>query len=370
VSRANPGATPRDHGRRYAFYTLIWLAYLVYPALSLFGVQEEPRLAAGVAGLVLFMALYVFAFAARPPSDRRTLWCAAGIEAIGLLAAFYVGAPFLGLAVYATLVLARQRSSRATFLTIAVAVALIVAVGAALRAPSGELLALVLVGVLAPLALRAFLQLVDAMLELHRVQVEASDLLQLAERSLRAGELQEQLADSLTLVVVKADLAGALLERSDVRDAKREVAELEAAARAALDLLRATEDEGPRGLAGALRVAVASLTAAGVACDVDGDLPPLDPASDDALAFAVREAAKNVLRHGAASHCRIRLALDGTDAVVSVADDGCAPAGIEPGEGLRSLEERVQEVGGGVAWRGGAGFTLEARVPAQAGPVR
>ena len=59
--------------------------------------------------------------------------------------------------------------------------------------------------------------------------------------------------------------------------------------------------------------------------------------------WVVREGVTNVLRHSAASVCRITLA----PGALEIADDGVGPAASTPGStGLTGLRERVEAVGG------------------------
>ncbi|MDX3155687.1 sensor histidine kinase, partial [Streptomyces scabiei] len=106
---------------------------------------------------------------------------------------------------------------------------------------------------------------------------------------------------------------------------------------------------------------------------------PLTDASEDsesALAWALREAVTNVVRHSGARRCTVdlvrRQTLDGPILELTVDDDGTgAPAGPAgapadtPGSGLAGLAERLEKVGGTLeAGRSRHGFRLVARAPA------
>jgi signal transduction histidine kinase len=72
------------------------------------------------------------------------------------------------------------------------------------------------------------------------------------------------------------------------------------------------------------------------------------PAAVEVAAYRiVSEALTNVTRHAAASTCRVALAVGAADLAVEVADDGRGiGADVVAGVGLRSLRERVEELGG------------------------
>jgi two-component system sensor histidine kinase DesK len=93
----------------------------------------------------------------------------------------------------------------------------------------------------------------------------------------------------------------------------------------------------------------------------------LAPDVEAVLAWTVREAATNVIRHSGAHHSAIRLvgALD--HATVEVLDDGNGSDGSDgSGTGLIGLETRVREAGGRLEAGprdDGPGFRVLAVVP-------
>jgi signal transduction histidine kinase len=93
----------------------------------------------------------------------------------------------------------------------------------------------------------------------------------------------------------------------------------------------------------------------------------------DALAWILREASSNVLRHSLAERVTITLLRDGEDVVMTVTDDGVgatAPTGDPPRGsdvhiGRRIMRERAAHVGGSLEMsRGERGTTVRARMPA------
>src|SRR5690606_15311837 len=162
---------------------------------------------------------------------------------------------------------------------------------------------------------------------------------------------------------LKSELAARLFERDPER-ALAEIREVERVSRAALAEVReAVTGMRTRGLAGELAQAQIALKAAGVAFDMEGELPALDPDKEVVLAMVVREAVTNVIRHAQATRCRIALGRQGDDCVVEVSDDGrgaAAPAG----GGLDGMRARVLDAGGRLEVGGGFGMRLRASVPA------
>lgn len=95
-------------------------------------------------------------------------------------------------------------------------------------------------------------------------------------------------------------------------------------------------------------------------------LPTL-PASVEIASYRIAvEGITNALRHAAAQSLRLRLAIEGDNLVVEVADDGCGlPAEVIPGVGIISMRERAESVGGQLTLSTGdaGGTTVRAVLP-------
>ncbi len=103
------------------------------------------------------------------------------------------------------------------------------------------------------------------------------------------------------------------------------------------------------GLTAALRESAARYAQGGVRITVDAPdpLPPL-PAAVEVAAFRIaQEAMTNAVRHANARSCRVRIRPEADHLCVTVEDDGRGlPQGLQMGVGLRSMQERVAELGG------------------------
>jgi signal transduction histidine kinase len=80
-------------------------------------------------------------------------------------------------------------------------------------------------------------------------------------------------------------------------------------------------------------------------------LPPLSAAVEVAAYRIVLEALTNVIRHAQAKHCSIRFSLSHngshSNLQIEIVDDGIGlPHDLRAGVGLRSMRERVEELGG------------------------
>lgn len=207
---------------------------------------------------------------------------------------------------------------------------------------------------------------------LLRKQEEVEHMATIAERERISRDLHDLLGHSLSLIALKAELAGKLAERN-LDACRREIADIEATARQALGEVRsAVSGYRESGLAHALASARASLAAADVALDERVERVQLAPAAEHVLALALREAVTNVVRHAGARRCTLSLAQEGRSAVLRVMDDGARLRNahdlreLRHGNGLSGMQERAAAIGGKLALAVAAtsGLALELRVPA------
>lgn len=196
---------------------------------------------------------------------------------------------------------------------------------------------------------------------LQRSRLENADLRVREERNRMARDLHDILGHSLTVITVKAELAGRLID-VDLDRARAELADLEKLSRTALgDVRRAVEGYREISLAGELARARESLTAAGIKAELPNTVDEVPEDLREPFAWAVREAVTNVIRHSGASTCRITVS---SQAVV-VSDDGRGMAATGSGNGLRGLRERAAAAGAVLITRSARphGFELAMATP-------
>lgn len=182
---------------------------------------------------------------------------------------------------------------------------------------------------------------------LRRADEEIERLATIAERERIARDLHDLLGHTLSVIVLKSELAGRLISLDPGR-AEREVQDVERTARTALTEVRAAvAGYRAKGIGGELANARRTLAAAGVDTELHADLPELTADQESALALAVRESVTNVLRHAQAERVAIRLHGTEDGVVLEVTDDG--RGGDAPdGAGLAGMRERVSALGGDV----------------------
>ncbi|HEY7076053.1 MAG TPA: GAF domain-containing sensor histidine kinase [Solirubrobacteraceae bacterium] len=214
-------------------------------------------------------------------------------------------------------------------------------------------------------------------IENARLHERSRELSIVEERNRLARELHDSVTQRLFGVVLAAESAATLLERSPAAAAD-EIARVRELARGAMDELRAVVFElrpaslEAEGLAAALRKHVDVLRRlSGSAISLRVGDPPRLGADDAGQVFRIaQEALQNALRHADAEHIEVRLE-DGRGRLrLSVADDGRgfdAAARAVRGRrlGLTSMEERAAELGGRleIASEPGAGTRVSLEVP-------
>ena len=162
-----------------------------------------------------------------------------------------------------------------------------------------------------------------------------------AERERVARDVHDVLGHSLTALSVKAELAARLID-VDPERARAELESIQATARQALAEVRATVGGLRAGnLETELAAAPRVLADAGIDTTVRGGVSDTDPRHRALLAWVLREAVTNVVRHASARSVVVELGPSG----IVVTDDGTGRDGPE-GNGLRGMRERVDGAGG------------------------
>jgi two-component system sensor histidine kinase DesK len=209
----------------------------------------------------------------------------------------------------------------------------------------------------------------DAALKLSHDEVRR--LAALAERERIGRDLHDLLGHTLSLVALKSELAGKLVER-DPKGARRELDEVTRVAREALTQVRsAVTGIRAAGIAAELASARLLLELEGVAFHYALAPVALPSTVETVLAMTVREAVTNIQRHARAQSASATFEVVGGGIVLRVIDDGRGGT-IVPGNGLSGMRERIEALGGRlrVDSTPARGTTVEASLPLSAGHQR
>ena len=191
---------------------------------------------------------------------------------------------------------------------------------------------------------------------------EIEHLAKVAERERIARDLHDLLGHTLSVIILKSELASKLAER-DPEKARDEIRDVERISRDALTQVRAAV-RGYRsgGLQAEIESARDALDAANVTLECDLAKLQLPPAHEAVIALAIREAVTNIVRHAHATQCRIALAPREDKYAVTIVDNGRG-GDAEFGSGLSGMRERIEELGGTLTLDGSHGTTVTITMP-------
>lgn len=181
--------------------------------------------------------------------------------------------------------------------------------------------------------------------KLQMAHEEIEQLAKVAERERIARDLHDVLGHTLSVIVLKSELAGRLFVRDPER-AAAEIADVEKISRKALTEVReAIRGYRAEGLAAEIKRARGVLDAAGVTLECEDSSPALKPTEESVMSLVLREAVTNIVRHAQASRCSMRFSVEEGHTVFVVEDDGHGGARAD-GNGVRGMRERVEALGG------------------------
>ncbi|MCB9519066.1 MAG: histidine kinase [Gemmatimonadales bacterium] len=330
-------------------FAAIWLIFLQEPVQDAWAIRGTPRGTVALVALVVFGALYLGSFGAvrqrrmAPAPHRRGTGLAilAGMAILSALVCWAVGQSGTATFVYVAVTAVMSLPVRVAF---AVTVGLALLHEVLVRAVTGweEQPSLTFSLLTAALAMFGVRMLMDRNQQLLNAREELADLAVAEERNRFSRDLHDILGHTLTVVTVKAELAGRLLD-VDPERARAELADVERLSRDALaDVRRAVGGYRELSLAAELVRAREALRSAGIADDLPTTVDEVPAELRELFAWTIREGVTNVVRHSRATRCTVRLGRAG----VAVEDDGEGPGGTGPGDGsighgLTGLRERA-----------------------------
>jgi two-component system, NarL family, sensor histidine kinase DesK len=370
--RAETAADRRRRFMRIRAGQLLGLLFLIGPLSDLADASlSTARLAAISVLVAVFVALFLVLLPPAHAIARRGQHAlVAGLALLAVLAGatLALGAPssFAGLYVYFVAAAGLLLSSRAAAPVIAITA---VAVGGGLGASGADSsvvasysLTIVTIGVL----LASLGHHSRTIRELQAAREEIARLAVFEERLRISRDLHDLLGHTLSLVALKSELAAKLL-RADPDRAQAELEDVQRVTRQALyEVREAVHGYRRLAFADALDGARTALAAAGIDVRVDGSAEHLPDEVENVLAWALREATTNVVRHSGARTCEITLASDDHAVALQVDDDGMSDASAaRNGAGLTGLAERARRLHGTLETgaRPGGGFRVRLRVP-------
>jgi two-component system sensor histidine kinase DesK len=350
------------HGKTQGWAQYIWLVYLVFFYIDpILGHADWKKWSITIGATAVFLALYFSLFLRE---WKKPLWHIAGMVLLGLVVApVNAGAAtfFIFASAFIPFCVPTERAAVGLMAGIVALAAIEKQVfhlsGWFLFYAGGMSLAVGGSNIY-------FAQRNRALAKLRMASDEIEHLAKVAERERIARDLHDVLGHTLSVIILKSELAGKLIDR-DPQRAGTEIREVEQISRQALSEVRdAIRGYRSQGLTAELAQAKSTLETAGVAVKYEATavkiaLPALQ---EGVLSMAVREAITNVVRHAQARTCTLRLEQHNGSCRLEIEDDG---RGGSPGEGngLRGMRERVEMLGGTLHRDTQAGTKLTITLP-------
>jgi len=331
-------------------FAAIWLAFLLDPVRSAWADRPAPHAWIGLVATLVFAVTYLALWLAVrtdrarlvqvPPLQTRLAWMAvlSGLAVVMVAALGQVGTASV---VYLAVTVVMLFPAVVFVPVVAVLAAAVLVTGITVTGwEHSPWLAFSTIA--ASLAVFGVRSMMTRNMDLIRAHETNAALAAESERNRLARDLHDILGHSLTVITIKAELAGRLFDDDPAR-ARTELADLERLSRDALtDVRRAVEGYRDLTLPGELARARTALAAAEIDASIPGSTDDVPTPVRELFAWTIREAVTNVIRHSGARHCEVRLSADS----VEVRDDGCGmAAGVVRGSGLLGLQERAAATG-------------------------
>ena len=350
--KEGPGSRSWHRYRRHVVWdATVWVFFLVIPLVHLLLGSFAPwQRLLGIAGVMGFIVAYVWAFSTQDTRAMRAgdplpdlpirallgklagpiLFSMMALPALGWWTAYFF--PF-----FCSLVLFFTTLRRG-LPTIITAVTLLTAASLAWNTHP-ESRWLVLGAALSGLTI--VIARIAVELQERRASAER-ELALVSQREELGRDVHDILGHSLTVLTLKAEVARRLIER-DPAASSRELDEVITLARGALADVRSTVTRlRSPDLVSQVEATRTALSAARIRVDVTGSAQDIPERQRAVLAWALREATTNVVRHAHATHVTVHLA----PGLLRVSDDGIGLAGDKPGNGLEGLRSRIEQEGG------------------------
>lgn len=333
------------------WFPMVWLVFIAFPIA---GLLNTPRplleLLYGLALVLGFTLIFVWvffwpraegAYLERPYRLPSIVGMVMSYAVFGLLWPLVQGNA-VGLLVYAGSMAGFQRSIKPSLLSIAAA--LVCAVTFALQGSGWLIWSIAFFTVVAALGNHSSYREMIAQKLLERSREEVVSLAKVTERERIARDLHDLLGHTLSVIVLKSELASRLADKDPARSIS-EIRDVERIARDALSEVRsAVRGMRQATLEGELQSVRLACDAADLKLELYLEPLALPSATEQTLSFALREAVTNVIRHAKASVVTVRLERTAQNVRLTVADDGAGA--MRDGNGLRGMRERLELNGG------------------------
>ncbi|HKW74342.1 MAG TPA: sensor histidine kinase [Terriglobales bacterium] len=331
---------PKD--KEIGWIPFVWLIYVLeVPLVAFLSKAGAREWTLDLLGMGVLIVLYFRGYWAK---GAELLWIIAGIALLGVLfAPSNAGACVYF--VYAAAFAGEAGSPKRAVWIIAALLAIIAAETWLLRLPAYFWAPAVIFTVLIGAVDTHYAERRRQNRKLLLAHEEVEHMAKVAERERIARDLHDVLGHTLSVIILKSELASKLADVDPVR-ASAEIKEVERISREALAQVRSTvRGYQAQSLEAEASHAVEVLRAAGVQVNCEITRTSIPATHEGVLALALREAVTNVIRHAGATVCELVLHQNNGSCRLEIKDNGCGATGAE-GVGLSGMRMRVEALGG------------------------
>jgi two-component system sensor histidine kinase DesK len=360
--------TPRWRRMLWVSFGLVYL--VIWPLSGLFRHgHSAAQTVVGLLALVSFTGTFIGLVVVNNPwsgeTTRRT-WVLLGITTVmAICYPLLLGNDWAGLPIYLGVGYAMTLPPAWAGRGVLTATALTLGLCLALRAPGATVSLLTFQTLTIGMLILGFRSSRILVTQLQEARGEVARLAANEERLRISRDLHDLLGHTLSLIVLKSEVAARLADR-DPAKSLGEVRDIQTVARQALtDVREAVSGYRQRSLTDELDNARGVLAAAGIELTIKTSGTPLSDQLDGLFGWAVREGVTNIVRHSRARTATITVSRRDATAALEITDDGVGAESDGSGNGLAGVGERVARSGGTVHAGPGpsGGFRLVVHVP-------
>ena len=340
---------PRGLEEPYSPY--VWLIYLpLFFVPVIFYYHSTWQLVATASICLVFLVLYFHCFWV---CTQAKFWHIVGIIVLGVIAA-YLTPTASTLFIYAAAMCHCLKNIKLSYQVLASIVVIIVAISWLFDYEAYFYLPALVFSLLSGITTIYQQALNEKKQELVLSQKETQRLAKVAERERIARDLHDLIGHTFSVITLKADLAGRLLDK-DVAKAKLEIKQIESISRDALSQVREVVS-GYRSSDLLSELANAKNVFASLSIEFDYQLTGLseteletDMPTNKELAIVLRELVTNIIKHAKATKVNVEVKKQGHGLVLLVQDNGQGMADKQnTGFGLKGIQERISKLQGWV----------------------
>lgn len=342
----------------------VWLVYLSMFIVPLFfGDRPLWHVLVSVPVILVFLTLYFSGFRTHGP---KILWHIAGILLLGISTTFYNAASsvfFVYAAAFAVNLWKPRQGIALVFSISAIAAGF----SYLFQLPPYFYLPATLITILIGLVniYEGELKKKNKLLKISQEELKTAAAA--TERERIARDLHDLIGHTFSLITMKSQLANKLID-IDLEKAKQELKDLEQISRTALTEVReAVTGFKQRDMATEISKAKILADAADITLSCTINYQPGTSDTNSVLAFVVREAMTNLVKHSDGTKCSIHTEQQGDQAILTIQDNGHpTPQSVKQGNGITGMKERITALRGHMDINLDQGFKLTVKVPAHA----